>query len=159
MTTVSPLTGSVASVAAAPLEVPTTVLEISVVDVTDASAIPEYQFLINEDNTGDPAQPRTPDCDPTVEPSLADCDWPSIRAVPGAAPIVTQGDQTILDDTLGLNLQPYLAANPGATKFLISVVADGYKIGGTHFTIDSLDTDTPVVVELVPNPLPLATMR
>ncbi len=159
MTTVSPLTGSVASVAAAPLEAPTTVLEISVVDATDASAIPEYQFLINEDNTGDPAQPRTPDCDPTVEPSLADCDWPSIRAVPGAAPIVTQGDQTILDDTLGLNLQPYLAANPGATKFLISVVADGYKIGGTHFTIDSLDTDTPVVVELVPNPLPLATMR
>ena len=151
---------SAAPTAAAPLALPTTVLEISVVDATNASPIPDYKFLINEDNTGDPAQPRTPDCDPAMEANLADCNWPSIRAVPGAAPIVTQGDQLILDDTVGLDLQPYLTANPGATgKFLISVVADGYKIGGTHFTIDSLDTDTPVVVELVPDPLPLATMR
>jgi len=150
---------AMAPVVAAPAAAPTTVLEISVVDATDASPIPDYKFLINEDNTGDPTQPRTPDCDPTVEASLADCDWPSIRAVPGAAPIVTQGDQSILSAATGLDLGPYLAANPTATKFLISVVADGYKIGGKHFTIDRLDTDTPVVVELVPDPLPLATMR
>lgn len=82
-----------------------------------------------------------------------------MRAAPGAAPIVTQGDRGILNTAIGLDLQPYLTANPGATRFLISVVTDGYKIGGTHFSIDNLDTATPVVVELAPDPLPLATLR
>jgi hypothetical protein len=158
----------------APLAAPTNTLTIQVVDAVSAAPITNYKFMINEDNTGDPrlnatndpTQPRFPECDPAITPDLAGCNWPSIRAAPGAAPIVTQGDQTLFSG--GLDLGPYLNANPGASKFLISVVAGGYKIGGKHFSVcttppaclpGDLDDANPLVVELVPDPLPLATMR
>ena len=152
-------------VTAAPLEAPlaaaTNTVKLKVVSAASAATVlTQYRFLINEDNTGDAAQPRAPLCDPVTNPSLAGCEWPSIRAVPGAAPIVTQGNQALIDQTTaGLDLAPYLAANPGATKFLVSVIADGYKVGGLHFTLPLDTANLPLVVELQPDPLPLATMR
>lgn len=115
--------------------------------------ITEFRYIINEDNTGDPLQPRNAGCSPLLpggapDPDYpANCDWPSLRAVPGAAPIVTQGNQ---DDfaTGGFDLPP--------GRYLISVVAEGYKIGGQHFTVP---LSGPVIVRLQPDPLPTATIR
>ena len=77
--------------------------------------------------------------------------------MPGNAPIVTQGDQG--DFAAGLDLTPYLTLHPNATKFLISVVADGYKIGGQHFTLPLDTASNTIEVELEPNPLPTLTFR
>jgi hypothetical protein len=121
--------------------------------VTQGDSISEYKFLINLDNTGDPNQSRDLGCmpgDPDYPNYPDSCDWPSIRAVPGAAPIITQGDQTILSGLTGISLPD--------GKYLISVLADGYKIGGKHFTVP-LEVPGLVTVELQPHPLPTATMR
>ena len=70
--------------------------------VLKGDPVPEYKYLINVDNTGDPSQPYDAGCSPyldppdntTLNPNYPDsCDWPSVREVPGAAPIFTQGDQ------------------------------------------------------------------
>lgn len=127
--------------------------------VLAGDVIPAYQFIINVDNTGDPTQPRELGCDPSnIDPNNPDpafeypnsCDWPSLRAVPGASPIFTQGDETVLNDLTGLTLEP--------GKYLISIVAEGYKIGGAHFSIP-MEAPGLVTVELQPHPLPPATMR
>ena len=112
--------------------------------VLQGDPVVEYKYLINVDNTGDPND--------SVGCSVYDagypdsCDWPSVREVPGAAPIFTQGDQA--DFGAGINLPD--------GKYLISVLADGYKMSGAHFTVP---LDGPVTVELQPHPLPSATMR
>jgi hypothetical protein len=118
--------------------------------VTLGDPIPEYKFLINVDNTGNPNQPRDQGCSPDDAGYPDSCDWPSIRAVPGAAPIFTQGDETILSEAMGISLPD--------GKYLISVLADGYKLGGKHFTVPLEDPGL-VTVELQPHPLPTATMR
>ncbi len=129
--------------------------------VTEGDAVPEYQYLINVDNTGNPVQARYPDCYPYLDPGVNQvrnpaypdsCDWPSIRAVPGAAPIYAQGTQ---DDFNGV-LNAGLTLPPG--RYLVSVVADGYKIGGAHFSVPLPGTGE-VTVALQPHPLPPATMR
>ena len=76
------------------------------------------------------------------------CNWPSIAEVPEPSPIYTQGDQA--DFTPGGLTLP-------AGRYLISVIADGYKIDGAHFTVP-LDPGL-VTVELQPNPLPDSTLR
>ncbi|MBW7885882.1 MAG: hypothetical protein H3C34_25275, partial [Caldilineaceae bacterium] len=115
--------------------------------VLKGDPVPTYQYLINEDNTGNPLQPRQPGCSPADESYPANCDWPSLRQVPGAAPIVTQGTQA---DFAGGGIE----LPPG--KYLISVLADGYKVDGQHFTVPLTG---PVTVALHPHPLPTATMR
>ncbi len=113
--------------------------------------VAEYEYIINVDNTGDPTQSADPGggCLAT-DPGYPDsCDWPSIRAVPGAAPIYTQGNQ----DDFG----PGVSMQPG--KYLISVLADGYKMGGAHFTVEAGGTLPAVEVALQPHPLPTATVR
>ena len=125
--------------------------------VSQGDSISQYKFIINVDNTGDPIQPRYPDCYPYLDPpnntvvntAYPDsCDWPSIRAVPGSAPIFTQGTQD--DIAAGIDLPD--------GKYLISVLADGYKIGGQHFTMPLADA-SPVVVALQPHPLPTASVQ
>jgi hypothetical protein len=129
--------------------------------VLKGDPVTEFKYIINVDNTGDPTQPYNDGCSPylddgvTRDPNYPDsCDWPSIREVPGSAPIFTQGDQTDFADG-GIDL-------PNG-KYLISVLADGYKMGGAHFTVPLPDPDPAtganVVVELQPHPLPGATMR
>jgi hypothetical protein len=121
--------------------------------VLEGDPVTEYRYLINEDNTGDPLQPRNAGCSPLLpngdpDPNYpSDCDWPSLRPVPGAAPIVTQGDQNDFANG-GFDLPP--------GKYLISVLANGYKIGGQHFTVPLAE---PVTVRLHPDPLPTATIR
>ena len=131
--------------------------------VVKGDPITQYSYLINIDNTGDPSQPRLPGCHPSDAGYPDSCDWPSIREVPSSAPIYTQGDQSdfldgtgVIDPALGIQNLP-----PG--KYLISVLADGYKMGGAHFSVPlpepDLVTGANLVVELQPHPLPPATLR
>ncbi|MDH4208940.1 MAG: hypothetical protein OEV76_08695, partial [Anaerolineae bacterium] len=115
--------------------------------VAKGDPITEYKWLINVDNAGDPTQSREPGCSPYTAGYPDTCDWPSIRAVPGSAPIFAQGDQ----DDFG----PGIDLPDG--KYLISVQAQDYKVGGLHFTVPA--DPLALVVELQPNPLPAATMR
>ena len=114
--------------------------------VIKGAPITQYEYLISVDNTGDPTQNRNAGCSPADGGYPDSCNWPSIRAVPGAAPIFTQGNQS--DFGPGITL-------PNG-KYLISVIADGYKIDGEHFTVP---LSGPVTVALQPHPLPPATLR
>jgi hypothetical protein len=148
----------------------TTTLTISVVSarteprfndgagITKGDLVAQYRFIINEDNVGDPAQPRYPDCSPFMDASLttpnpeypAKCNWPSIRTMQGYAPIVTQGDETTLNGTTGITLAP--------GNYLISILAEGFKIDGMHFTVPLPDPGL-LEVPVHPLPLPAATVR
>ena len=66
-----------------------------------------------------------------------------------SAPIYTQGDQSDFA-TGGLTLPD--------GRYLISVMADGFKLDGVHFTVPLPDTGL-VTVELQPTPLPTATIK
>ena len=120
--------------------------------VVKGAPIDTFKYIINEDNTGTTAQ-RSPapgsGCS-TADPGYPDsCLWPSIQEVPHAtSPIIAQGDQA--DFAGGLTL-------PNG-RYLISVLADGYKIDGAHFTVPLADPGL-VTVELQPNPLPDSTLR
>jgi hypothetical protein len=114
--------------------------------------IDEYNFLINIDNTGDPF--ATVGCNPyladgvTRNPDYPDnCELPSLRTVPAWAPIYTQGDQNDLSESFSLLLPE--------GKYLISVMADGFKLDGEHFQVPP---DSEIVVAMHPFPLPPASM-
>ncbi len=146
----TPLAVSVAQ--AMPAAATTNHLNLTVVDADTSAAIAQYKYLINIDNTGDPFQAREDGCTPE-DPTYPDnCNWPSIRAISPYAPIYTQGNQ---DDFNGV-LNSGLDLPPG--KYLVSVLANGYKIGGAHFTVP-LQSPGTVTVSLYPEPLPAATMR
>jgi hypothetical protein len=135
--------------------------------VQQGDAILKYQWLINLDDVGDPGTATnqgTQACLPasakdgsgaiigSPDPNFADtCQWPSIRKTSGQAPIIAQGNETDLSSTKAL-------ANIPAGKYLISVLADGFKIDGQHFTVLSGQT-IPVAVQMNPTPLPLTTLR
>ncbi|NLE44307.1 MAG: hypothetical protein GX620_06265 [Chloroflexi bacterium] len=113
----------------------------------------EYQYMINVDNTGDPTQDYLPGCHPFLDPPdntqrnpdyPDSCDWPGIRTVPGWAPIYTQGTQDDLNETTGITLPD--------GKYLISVMADGYKVDGEHFTVP---LEEPGLIEVQAHALPL----
>ena len=74
--------------------------------------------------------------------------------MPGWAPVYTQGDESMLSETIPLTLPP--------GKYLISVQSDGFKMDGEHFTVPMEDPDGDgfgeVLVEMHPFPLPPATM-
>lgn len=125
-----------------------------------------FKFLINLDNSGDPFQERFYDCYPEdangdPNPNYPDlCQWPSIVSQPGFAPIVAQGSELDLNSTLPLTL-------PDGT-YLISVLADGFKLDGVQITLPmqvTYDDASPaptaaeVVVELQHLPLPSGTIR
>ncbi len=126
--------------------------------VTRGDPVTEYQFIINLDNTGDPLQPRYPDCAPWMDAEHtvpnpdypANCEWPSVRSQPGASPIVTQGDHTILNESTGIDLPP--------GDYLISVLAPGFKLDGTWFSVP-MEEPGIVEVQAQPLPLPTATLR
>lgn len=116
--------------------------------VTAGDAVTEYQYIINIDNTGTTEQ-RAPtgDCSPSDDAAYPEnCNWTSIAGIASSSPIYTQGDQS--DFVGGLDLPD--------GRYLISVLADGYKLDGAHF---SVPLDGPVTVAMQPFPLPDATIR
>jgi len=132
--------------------------------VHQGDAIGTYKWLINRDDVGDPGtalDQGTQACLPATagagvgssDPNFADtCQWPSIRNTSGQAPIIAQGNQAKLSSTI-----PLTGLAPG--KYLISVLADGFKIDGQHFTVAAGQVGTPVIVQMNPTPLPLTTLR
>ena len=123
--------------------------------VTAGDPVDGFKFIINEDNVGDTSvRDAVGPCSPSYVPAPGEpaypqsCPWTSINAAPDASPIIAEGDQ----DTVagGLDLPP--------GSYLISVLADGYKIDGAHFSIPLPDAN-PVVVGLQPTPLPDSTVK
>jgi hypothetical protein len=113
-------------------------------------AVTEYSFIINEDNTGSTEQ-RNPSqgCSPEDADYPASCHWASIAGLASSAPILTQGTQDDLSDSATLDLPD--------GRYLISVLADGYRLDGLHFTLPAEGGD--LTVELQPTPLPTATIK
>ena len=123
------------------------------VPVSMGDPVGDYEYIINIDDTGTTwARSRAPGsgCHPDDAGYPDSCEWVSIAGVPsGSSPIFTQGDQ---DDFAGGGL------NLPDGDYLISVLADGYKLGGKHFTVPLADPGL-VTVELQPSPLPAATIQ
>jgi SdrD B-like domain/IPT/TIG domain len=123
-------------------------LTLNVVDATNGTSISAYKYLINEDNTGTTEQ-RSPTsgsgCNTGDLYYPYSCNWASIKGVDHPSPIYTHGDDTDIG-----------SVSPPDGRYLISVLADGYKIDGAHFTVP---TSGPVTVEMQPNPLPDSTIR
>jgi hypothetical protein len=135
----------------------------SINDLVEGHAIDSakaYTWLITSDDTGDPtvsAQsiaacvPSLTNPDPLHDSGNGQsaCQWPSIRTTPGNVPVIASGTQDDLSKTKALTNLP-------DGKFLVSVLADGYALGGAHFTVP---LDGTVTVPLQPYPLPLGTMK
>ena len=119
--------------------------------VSEGDPITDYKFLINENTIGG-TEVRTPTgaCTPTGgDTSYPDnCTWTSLNAAPDATPIVAQGDQ--VDLAGGMTLPD--------GDYLISILADGYKLDGAYFSIP-LPDESAVPVGLQPFPLPDSTVR
>ncbi|MDQ1541571.1 MAG: hypothetical protein QOH29_2297, partial [Actinomycetota bacterium] len=131
--------------------------------VRSGSAVPDYAFLINLDNTGDPSS-SSASCHPATNPDpfLAGCGWTSIRSIPGSSPIIAQGVEqhdpaSPADSVLQLDAQHPISLAPG--KYLLSLTADGYAIDGVHFTVPAGGAPVHVVAQMQPADLPLATLR
>ena len=129
--------------------------------VTKGAAVTDYRYMISVDNSGKSAPYGGPKpgsgCSAEDANYPADCSWPSVLQDPGAAPIYRQGTSAdFVDGTKSLNLPD--------GDYLITVLADNYKIDGTHFTVP-LDEDATVggkglvEVGVQPNPLPDSTLR
>jgi hypothetical protein len=145
--------------------------------------IGNYKWLINLDNTGKSEQGKdNPLCHPSTNKVGAPtpngypqgCYWPSIRYAV-ASPTLSEGTQTewnrttalpTFDGTRGLpdkcdgNGNPIKgnsAITPIPCKYLVSVTADGYQLGGAHFTVPN--ATGLVHVFLNPYPVPLGTVR
>ena len=118
--------GSLAVVTAPSAQAQSYPLNLSVVSATDGAPIGQFRYLVNVDNTGTTGQ-RTPapggGCSPQDPGYPASCLWTSIAGVPGSSPVYTQGNQADFP----------LALPDG--RYLVSVLADGYKIDGEHFTV------------------------
>jgi hypothetical protein len=141
--------------------------------------IPTYKWLINLDNTGTPQGGQdSAACHPSTNTSYpTGCYWPSIRYAV-ASPALTEGTQqdwsmaTALPAYDGVNGLPDQcdgngnpipagttpAAPPVACRYLVSVTADGYQIGGAHFTAP-MPAPGLVQVFMNPFPIPLGTIR
>jgi hypothetical protein len=120
--------------------------------VTKGAAISNFSYMINQDNSGSTAQ-RSPalgsGCNTLDAGYPGSCEWTSIKETPHTtSPIVRQGDQA--DFATGVDL-------PNG-RYLISVLSDGYKIDGAHFTVP-FPASGLVTVELQPTPLPDSTLR
>ncbi|HET9017829.1 MAG TPA: hypothetical protein VFN57_19660, partial [Thermomicrobiaceae bacterium] len=128
--------------------------------VTKGAAITAFKYMINIDATGTTDQ-RSPvpgsGCAATDPGYPTSCRWPSLAEPSGWAPIYTQGDQS-----------DFPLTNIPDGRYLISVIADGYKIDGAHFCVDTAAPAEPgcvtplagpLTIELQPNPLPDGTLR
>lgn len=118
-----------------------------------AAAIPNFKYLINIDNAGttdqrpDPVTGAPPAACTPGGTYPAGCAWTSIAGVPGSSPIYTQGTQA-----------DFPLSNVPRGRYLITVLADGYKMDGAHFTVQP-SASTAVTVQMQPYPLPTATIQ
>ena len=146
------------------------------VDLTAGAPVPPdttYTWILNKEDVGNSGEPNNPNaplspsgaCTPPSnggsDASYPDnCNWPSVRSPQGWVPIATSGDDTEWNSTTGLDLTPVVSdPDLGPGRYLVSVLADGYKVGGAHITLTPQGVSGPVDVSLQPWPLPLGTIR
>ncbi len=122
--------------------------------------ITSFKYVINLDNTGTNGQREPADgCSPedpnyqgfsTFPDKASSCKWTSM-GVASSSPVVTQGTDTDFAGG-GFNLPD--------GRYLISVLADGYKLDGAHFTMPLSDTDMVTVLMSSTDPgLPTAMIQ
>lgn len=117
-------------------------LTIIVKDIKTGNVIPEFKFIVNENNVGDP-QVEIPEEE--RDPSL----FPSLKPAESYSPVVASGEVK--------DFSPAVVTLPPG-NYLVSVLAPDHKIGGNWATVTS-DTNTVVEVGLQPHPLPLSKIR
>ena len=143
--------GPVSFLKATPVAAATIHLQLSVVSATDSTPVDTFKYIINLDNTGTTTQRNAEPgsgCSPQDAGYPGSCDWVSIASVASSSPIFTQGDQS--DFGAGIDL-------PNG-RYLVSVLADGFKIDGVHFSVP-LDDPGIVTVQMQPYDLPDATIQ
>ncbi len=119
-----------------------------IADEAPLTAITEFKYIINADNTGTTEQRSPSDgCSPEDPDYPTSCHWTSM-GIASSSPIVTQGDQSDFVDGIVLP----------SGRYLISVLADGYKLDGQHFTMP-LGVGEQVVVQLTKPPVPPTTIQ
>jgi hypothetical protein len=99
--------------------------------VANGGSVTDFRFIVNEDIAHDS---------------------PSTTPPRSYSPVVAKGDGT--NPTVNLPDGKYLVTVIGGP---FPPAPGDYKMGGEHFTVDG--NEQTVMVELVPNPLPLATLR
>jgi uncharacterized repeat protein (TIGR01451 family) len=122
--------------------------------IAKGDVITQFKYIINIDNTGTTEQRSPADgCSPADPGYPGSCHWVSVAGSAGSSPIFTQGDET--DFGAGIDLPD--------GRYLISVLADNYKIDGAHFTVPLPDPDpvtgANVTVQMQPYDLPDATIQ
>lgn len=126
-------------------------ITLDVRDYETGLAISAFTYLVNADNTGDSSDDPV-DCDPNTPGYPANCEWPSIQPMASYSPVVGLGDETAASFSL-----PDAGEGGSNGRYLISVRASGYKLGGAHVRLP--DQAGTILVELVPEPLPLSAIR
>ena len=124
------------------------VISIGAPPYSTAGTIDGFAYLVNEDNSGDPTDDPA-DCDPNTPGYPANCDWPSIKPMASHSPVVETGT-VAAGNQVTLNLP--------AGRYLVTVRAEGHKLGGKHIRLPD-DAGQTLDVELVNDPLPLSTIR
>lgn len=128
--------------------------------VAKGAPVAHFRYMINADNSGkaDPAGgPKLGSGCNADDPGYpTDCPWASINEHPGAAPIIRQGTDADFAAGAGIDLPD--------GDYLISLLADDYRIDGVHFTIPmeqdaSVGGKGLVTVGMQPDPLPDSTLR
>lgn len=106
----------------------------------DGSLLPldDFQFVVNENNVGDPQVGVPPE-------EVDESKLPSLKPPASHSPVVTVGDSA----------DPTVSVPNGS--YLVSVKASEHKLGGNWVTVT--DGDAEVIVELLPDPLPLSKIR
>ncbi|BCV25162.1 SdrD B-like domain-containing protein [Gelria sp. Kuro-4] len=117
-------------------------LALDVRDVLTGVQVPEFRYLVNEDNVGDP-QVELPEDE--RDPSL----FPSLKPGASYSPVVLAGEAR--------GMSTAIFALP-AGKYLVTVLAPGFKLGGTWVTVPP-GADVTAEVKLHPHPLPLSRIR
>ncbi|MBI4939589.1 MAG: hypothetical protein HY830_02435 [Actinobacteria bacterium] len=126
---------------------------------TKAGYSPALTYQANAPVFGQ-ADPVTP---VTSTLGTANCPWPSVRPTAGDTHTVASGDQ---DDVAADGTVTFTdGAGAPATdqdlapgKYLVSVVANGFKIGGAHFSVP-MRSSAPATVTLPTTPTPLGNIR
>ena len=134
-----------------------------------ASEVTKCHPITSTFPNGNPNYPNGPDGAPILadgSPNPAACNWPSIHNIT-SSPVVSAGTQMDWNPTTAIPLfDSTTQRGLKDGKYLVSVTANGFQIGGGHFTVTGgkfagLDATSSgaVVVSLNPLPIPLTNIR
>ncbi|MBI5352269.1 MAG: hypothetical protein HZB50_06485 [Chloroflexi bacterium] len=134
----------------------TNTMTLRVENAVSLAEITTFKYMINIDNTGttdqrsDPATGEPPfECTPE-DPTYPDnCFWTSM-GIAGSSPIYTSGTESDFAGGAGLDLPD--------GRYLISVMADGFRLDGEHFTVPFEDSGL-VTVKMQAYDLPDVTIQ